>query len=137
MTTEPRIYGQWAGNPKGFKEDVTRCIESVYPPGRATIPDQCQRKRGYGPDGLYCAIHNPEKVAARAAKQTAKWEAENRKQRIEWNGPALLKMLEEILSDYEHCAVEGDDPNDPIVIERKQRIAEAKVLIAKCKGMEV
>jgi hypothetical protein len=53
-----RIYGSWAGNPKGRKEDIARCIEEVWPNERMSfIAHQCQRKRGYGPDGLYCKQH--------------------------------------------------------------------------------
>ena len=52
-----RIYGQWAGNERGQAEDKTRCIESVYPPGRSFVPHQCYRKRGEGPLGLYCKQH--------------------------------------------------------------------------------
>lgn len=52
-----RIYGAWAGNPHGVLEDKTRCIKEVYPQGNTWIPYQCQRKRGYGPGGLYCKQH--------------------------------------------------------------------------------
>jgi hypothetical protein len=49
MTDHPR-YGTWADNP-------TRCIEQVWPSGGTWIPHQCCRKRGHGPDGLYCKQH--------------------------------------------------------------------------------
>lgn len=62
---KPRVYGQWAGNPKGTLEDVSLCIESVMPNERAPIAHQCRRKRGHGPGGLYCAQHNPERLKAR------------------------------------------------------------------------
>lgn len=52
-----RRYGQWAGRPNGSPEDVTLCIEEVYPAGRSIIPAQCRRKRGHGKDGLYCKQH--------------------------------------------------------------------------------
>jgi hypothetical protein len=53
-----RRYGVWAGNPDGNPEDVTRCIEEVWNTGSAGwIPHQCSRKRGHGPDGLYCKQH--------------------------------------------------------------------------------
>jgi hypothetical protein len=55
-----RIYGRWAGEPKGREEDVTRCIEEVFPSGYGgggIIPYQCQRKRGHGPAGLFCKQH--------------------------------------------------------------------------------
>ena len=51
-----RVYNQWAGNPKGIKEDIIRCIKEV-----AGFPGwhlyQCSRKRGHGKDGLYCKQH--------------------------------------------------------------------------------
>ena len=52
----------WAGNPKGRKEDTKRCIQEVWPTD-GWLPYQCQRKRGYGKDGLYCKQHakkNPQ-----------------------------------------------------------------------------
>ena len=55
--TEERRYGQWAGNPEGMREDPALCIEEVWPSGGAWIPRQCARKRGHGPDGLYCKQH--------------------------------------------------------------------------------
>ena len=54
-----RVYGAWTGNPKGILEDETKCIEEVWPRGRVDgwFSWQCQRKRGYGPGGLYCKQH--------------------------------------------------------------------------------
>ncbi len=46
-----RVYNQWAGDPKGIEEDITRCAVTVY--GRY----QCQRRRGHGPGGILCAQH--------------------------------------------------------------------------------
>lgn len=54
-------YGQWAGFPVGHPEDKMRCIEEVFSYGRQFIPHQCQRKRGYGTDGLYCKQHAKQK----------------------------------------------------------------------------
>ena len=51
-----RIYGEWAGDPKGTKEDPKRCIKELWPTGHWN-PRQCSRKRGYGPEGLYCKQH--------------------------------------------------------------------------------
>ena len=51
-----RRYGVWAGNPDGRAEDPVCCVESVY--DRDTmLTHQCGRKRGKGPDGLYCGVH--------------------------------------------------------------------------------
>jgi len=51
-----RFYSSWSGDKKGVPEDVTRCIEEV-PSNGSWIPYQCRRKRGHGPDGLYCKQH--------------------------------------------------------------------------------
>jgi hypothetical protein len=68
---EPRMYGQWAGNPKGYREDPARCIIEVYPT-RCWISYQCKNKRGHGKDGLYCKHH-------------AKKDEEIRERQIRWN----------------------------------------------------
>ena len=52
-----RRYGVWFGCPMGQAEDPTRCIEEVWPSNGTWIPCQCSRKRGHGPDGLYCKQH--------------------------------------------------------------------------------
>jgi hypothetical protein len=52
-----RRFGCWAGCPDGQPEDPTRCIEEVLPASGSWIPRQCCRKRGHGPDGLYCRQH--------------------------------------------------------------------------------
>jgi hypothetical protein len=59
-----RRYGCWNGCPNGTPEDPTRCIEEVYPRGGGWIPYQCSRKRGHGPDGLYCKLHAKNHEAA-------------------------------------------------------------------------
>jgi len=42
----------------GNREDLTRCIASVeYWAGGSLFFLQCSRKRGCGPDGLYCKQH--------------------------------------------------------------------------------
>jgi hypothetical protein len=63
-----RIYGAWAGNPKGHAEDKTRCIEEVWPRDSFMIPYQCHKKRGYGPDGKYCKQH-AKKLAEKNTKE--------------------------------------------------------------------
>ena len=56
LMTTPRRYGEWAGNPKGYPEDKTRCVEPVTERGMY-IQHQCSRKRGHGPDGELCRQH--------------------------------------------------------------------------------
>lgn len=67
-----RRFGQWAGNLRGSAEDVTKCIEEVYPAGRSIIPAQCQRKRGHGPNGLFCKQHGIM-VQGKLTKRGADW----------------------------------------------------------------
>ncbi len=57
-----RRYGQWAGNPKGNKEDLTKCIEEVWKRGCGISAHQCSKKRGYGPQALYCKQHSKKHV---------------------------------------------------------------------------
>ena len=64
-----RRYNVWAGNPKGVAEDTARCIEEVWERGRGARHYQCGAKRGHGPNGEFCAQHNPEKVKAKAQKR--------------------------------------------------------------------
>lgn len=62
-----RRFGVWAGNPKGYAEDPTRCIaaiggSSLWGPANER---QCGRKRGFGPDGLYCRQHAQRKAVSK------------------------------------------------------------------------
>lgn len=52
-----RRYGQWAGNQRGQPENPKGCVKGVYPAHSQYIEHQCSRKRGHGPDGLYCKQH--------------------------------------------------------------------------------
>ena len=51
-----RVYRVWGGQPKGVPEDVTRCIEEVWP-SVGYLPSQCRRKRGHGLNGQFCKQH--------------------------------------------------------------------------------
>jgi len=66
-----RRYGVWAGNPKGWPEDAARCITEVSDGWHFS---QCGRKRGHGPDGLYCKQHakRVEEKLARKANDDAR-----------------------------------------------------------------
>ena len=50
---EKRVYGDWAGNPKGHKYNSNQCAAEIG----EYIFYQCSRKPGHGPDGLYCKQH--------------------------------------------------------------------------------
>jgi hypothetical protein len=52
-----RRYNKWAGNSEGTKEDITRCIVQVSDRGKFSLFYQCRRKRGYGPNNLFCKQH--------------------------------------------------------------------------------
>lgn len=52
-----RRYNVWGGNPKGTPEDAGRCIAEVAEGGLSCLFYQCSKKRGKGPDGLYCGLH--------------------------------------------------------------------------------
>jgi len=49
-----RRYNKSVNNPEGIPEDPTRCIVEVT--GKSTTY-QCRRKRGYGPNKLFCKQH--------------------------------------------------------------------------------
>lgn len=49
-------YGRWAGNEKGVAQNPQRCVAEVWWP-RYPYPTQCSRKRGHGPQGLWCKQH--------------------------------------------------------------------------------
>lgn len=58
-----RRYGVWAGNENGQAENTTRCIAEVAPECGWTH-HQCSRKRGHGPNGLYCKQHGKKAEGA-------------------------------------------------------------------------
>ena len=51
-------YGAWGGRPRGTAWVPERCAYSVSPNERGSIPHQCSRKPGHGPDSLYCGQHS-------------------------------------------------------------------------------
>ena len=106
-----RKYGCWAGNPDGQSEDVARCITGVWSKGGWSRETQCNRKRGYGPDGLYCQQHNPVRVAekdkARQEKYDAEIAARRQTYRLNSAAPAMLEALKTVSQWCEHngCGV--------------------------------
>ncbi len=52
-----RRYGEWAGSPKGSPEDKLRCVAEIAEGGRSIHFQQCSKRRGHGPDGLFCGLH--------------------------------------------------------------------------------
>lgn len=51
-----RVYGVWAGNPDGKRENKYLCATEVYDRGWM-LAHQCFRHRGHGPSGEYCRQH--------------------------------------------------------------------------------
>jgi hypothetical protein len=72
-------YGAWGGNPRGQAPDFTLCCEEVADGGRSVLSHQCSKPNGKGPDGAYCATHNPDAVAARRKKSAEKYQADMRR----------------------------------------------------------
>lgn len=60
--------------------DEARCVERVHVNVGFGRFAQCSRKRGHGPNGLYCKQHSPESAKARDEKQRAAFEEESRLQ---------------------------------------------------------
>ncbi len=53
-----RVYGKTWGKIKDIRqENPNRCIEAIWHKEYG-CGYQCQRKRGYGKDGLYCKQHS-------------------------------------------------------------------------------
>lgn len=62
-----RRYNKWAGNPKGDHEDTTQCVVQCHEMRGGA--HQCPRKRGHGPDGLYCKQHAKMLAEGRLSKR--------------------------------------------------------------------
>lgn len=98
-----RWYNRWSGNPNGHREDTTRCIMSVIPSerGGSWHAHQCNRKRGHGPDGLYCKQHDPAEEQRRRAAASARWEAQDAaRMRPYRQRDAYRKALEDIAAGH-------------------------------------
>lgn len=62
-----RRYAIWSGNPRGYKEDPSRCVVET---GGNTLwgaanAHQCGNKRGHGKDGLLCRCHAKAEAAGK------------------------------------------------------------------------
>lgn len=94
----PNSYGTWAGNRTGSAPDYGRCCEGVWSKERWPRQYQCTRKRGHGPDGAYCKLHDPEAAKARQKASDARWAEKWNKDRYQFYGrtffDALLKIAE-------------------------------------------
>jgi len=107
---EERLYGLFLK----AKENETRCIERIHGGGRWPSFHQCHRKRGHGKDGLYCKIHDPEVVKAKAeAKDKAwhtKWDYERSKEELSrLEHEAHQPMLEALKNVKKNLELQGLD----------------------------
>lgn len=85
-----RHYNVWAGNPNGREEDKTRCIKEVYSKFNNY---QCCRKRGHGPNGLYCKQHNPITIKAKEDAEETKYQAQRKRNQESYDRSQFLEEL--------------------------------------------
>lgn len=96
----PKAYGQWAGNEAGRKPDFTRCCKNLFDIRSAPGGYQCSRKRGHGPGGAYCKVHDPKAVKARREASMQKYYLETDRKQVEWHGPKFLAVLRKIAEGH-------------------------------------
>lgn len=85
-----RGYGLYSQVP----EDKSRCVEAIHGGDRWPNWHQCNRKRGFGPGGEFCRIHDPAAVKARGEKRLAAW---NRKlEAMEAPGKEIVRLRAEL-----------------------------------------
>lgn len=88
----------------GVPADPERCCISVWGQGEKR-PRQCRLRRGYGPDGAYCSLHNPEAVRGRETKakedRRARMERVARENRLRAYAPLFCGVLVRIASGEE------------------------------------
>ncbi len=96
---KPRTYGpSWSQR----LEDPARCVESVHERGRGVCSYQCAKKRGFGPNGEYCKTHDPAYRKAQDDKRQAKWDAESKRNKQQWDDRRVGNWLRENdLTHYE------------------------------------
>ncbi len=97
---ELKVYGVWAGNSRGVKEDETMCVKTVHDTGYLSHGRQCSRKRGHGKDGLYCKQHDLAAVKMKDDEKRKKWREGNENQEaIRRRLEILQKMARGIHTD--------------------------------------
>jgi hypothetical protein len=92
-----RWYSKW------IREDVSCCIATVTPNERGGFArsHQCTRKRGHGPDGLYCKQHDPAAVSRREAELRRRYDEKmNRRMRPVHQMETFRSALEKIASGH-------------------------------------
>jgi hypothetical protein len=115
---EPDENGKrWYGvSGRKCEEDPTRCAELVWTNDRWPTCNQCTRKRGHGPDGLYCKQHDPAAVQARREEASRAYQEKmDRQNRPFRERVHFRRALEDIANGH----------NDPMTLA-KQVLEEFK-----------
>ena len=99
-------YGAWAGDRHGRPAVPGRCCVEVLAEHRF---HQCGNRRGHGPEGAYCRIHDPAARAARAAAADKKYNEEFNRRLALNMGRRFLEVLRQI----------ADGHNDPRALARE------------------
>ena len=73
LTSHHRKYYGASFSPQ--KPVADRCAKQIWDGG---ISYQCANKRGYGQEGAFCKMHDPERVKAKADTRYAAWEAKSK-----------------------------------------------------------
>lgn len=102
----PKNYGAWAGNPAGNRPDYAYCCVEVYPNerGGAAHRHQCNRKRGHGPDGAYCKLHDPAAVKKRDQEKEKRGKERWRNRMFEIYGRHFYDVLVTIAEGHSNDA---------------------------------
>jgi hypothetical protein len=66
-----KVYGAWAGNPRGTPYDKLRCAYSVIE--ARGVGHQCQRRAS---QGIWCHQHHPDAIRGRRDKAEARYNEE-------------------------------------------------------------
>lgn len=98
---EKKRYGVWiAGGNPGQAYDPKRCAEPVRTKERWSREHQCERKPGYGPDGLYCRQHDPDAVKRRDEERNKKYREQTERERPKWYATEMLEIIRKIAEGH-------------------------------------
>lgn len=89
-----------------------RCAwEVTVDEGRWASFHQCYRKPGFGPDGIFCKLHDPAAIKKRDEKRHEKFKQKMQQERPKWYAREMLALLKEsqlILGDDEKWRKQRD-----------------------------
>ena len=90
MSEYPRkAYGAWAGRSRGVPYNKQYCAYEVWG-GMGASHHQCSKPRGFGPDKIFCRIHDPVAIIMRRGAQTARWEQKTKRLNVPYE---MIKEL--------------------------------------------